>query len=130
MRRKFDVCYTMAKESIPFAKYPALLALEAYHGVNLGPAYSTPDSAKIFTGYIAASQRQAFVNTLSKSLYEKSPKKSRELASIVEDLKGAFEFPWPTDGNLPIQCQGTRWITRKGKLFNVCWIAMELTLCI
>ena len=28
MRRKFDVCYTMAKESIPFAKYPALLALE------------------------------------------------------------------------------------------------------
>ena len=67
MRRKFDVCYTMAKESIPFAKYPALLALEACHGVDLGPAYSTPDSAKIFTGYIAASQHQAFVNTFPKS---------------------------------------------------------------
>ena len=33
-------------------------------------------------------------------LYEKSPKKSRELASIVEDLRGAFEFP--KGGNLPI----------------------------
>ena len=61
IRRKFDVCYTMAKESILFAKYPALLALD------LGPAYSTPVSAKIFTSYIAASQCQAFVNTLSKS---------------------------------------------------------------
>ena len=46
----------MEKESIPFAKYPALLALEAHNGVDLGPAYNTPDSAKIFTGYIAASQ--------------------------------------------------------------------------
>lgn len=31
-RRKFDVHYAMAKESILFAKYPALLALEACHG--------------------------------------------------------------------------------------------------
>ena len=61
------MCYAMAKESIPFAKYPALLALEPHHGVDLGSAYSTPDAAKIFTGYIAASQCQAFVNTLSKS---------------------------------------------------------------
>ena len=38
-------------------------------------------------------------------LCKKSPKKSRELASIVEDLKGAFEFP--KSGNFPIRCQGT-----------------------
>lgn len=263
LRRKFDVCYAMAKESIPFAKYPALLALEARHGVDLGSAYCTPESARIFTGYIAASQRQAFVNALSEChffsflmdgttdagnqedelivlvhcskddstqeltprtrflsihspkqadasglldclrdalklldvddildkdkvlgvedkpvlvgggtdgaavnvgehsglkgqlqralpwlfwswcyahrlelackdafssplfsnieemllrlyyLYEKSPKKSRELASIVDDLEAAFEFP--KGGNLPIRCQGTRWITHKRK---------------
>ena len=46
-------------------------------------------------------------------LYEKTPKKSRELASIVEDLKGAFEFP--NGGNLPIRCQETRWIIHKRK---------------
>ena len=34
-RRKFDVHYAMAKESILVAKYPALLALEACHGVDL-----------------------------------------------------------------------------------------------
>ena len=44
-RRNFDVCYAMAKESIPFAKYSALLALEARHGVDFGPAYSTSNSA-------------------------------------------------------------------------------------
>ena len=46
-------------------------------------------------------------------LCKKSPRKSRELASIVEDLKGAFEFP--KSGNFPIRCQGTRWITHKRK---------------
>ena len=49
LRWMFDVCYAMAKESIPFAKYPALLALEARHGVYLGTANDTPDSAKAFT---------------------------------------------------------------------------------
>ena len=44
-------------------------------------------------------------------LYEKSPKKTRELASIVEDLKEAFDFPG--SGNVPIRFQGSRWINHK-----------------
>ena len=67
MARKFDICYMMAKESLPFTKYPALLELESRHGVDLGPAYRTPDSAKSFTSYIAKSQCQTFLNTLSSS---------------------------------------------------------------
>ena len=43
-------------------------------------------------------------------LYEKSLKKS-ELASIVEDLKEAFDFPGA--GNVPIRSQGSRWINHK-----------------
>ena len=65
MAKKFDVCFMMAKESLPFTKYHALLDLESRHGVDLGPAYHTPDSAKTFTSYIAKSQRQTFTNTLS-----------------------------------------------------------------
>ena len=61
MKKKFDVCYLMAKQGIAFSKYPALLELEARHDVDLAIAYSTPDSAKSFTGYIAKSQRQAFL---------------------------------------------------------------------
>ena len=54
MGRKFDICFVMAKEGIPFTKYPALLQLEQRHAVDLGHAYNMPDSAKLFTGFIAA----------------------------------------------------------------------------
>ena len=56
----------MAKESIPFTKYPALHQLENYHRVELGNTYSTADSAKLFTNYIAESQRKAFLNDFMK----------------------------------------------------------------
>ena len=59
MAKKFDVCFMMAKESLPFTKH-----LESRHGVDLGPAYHTPDSAKTFTSYISKSQCQTFINTL------------------------------------------------------------------
>jgi len=36
-----------------FRKYPALHELEICHGVDLGPAYKTKDSAKNFVHYIA-----------------------------------------------------------------------------
>ena len=39
----------MAKQSLPFAKYPPLLEFQAHHGADLGSSYNTPDSAKIFT---------------------------------------------------------------------------------
>ena len=54
MKMKYDGCYVMAKQGIAFSKYPALLELEARHDVDLRIAYSTPDSAKSFTGYIKA----------------------------------------------------------------------------
>lgn len=65
MRKKFDICYVMAKEGIAFRKYPALHELEARHGVDLGFAYKMKDSAKNFTQIIAKSQRQEFLRTFS-----------------------------------------------------------------
>ena len=44
-------------------------------------------------------------------LYKKSPKKTRELESIVEELKGVYEFSG--SGNKPIRSQGSRWIDHK-----------------
>ena len=58
MGQKFEQCFVMAKESIPFAKYPALLQLEEHHRVDLDSAYRMPDSVKSFTSFIAVSQRQ------------------------------------------------------------------------
>ena len=58
--KKFDICYMMAKECLPFTKYSALHELEAKHGVDLGYAYRTKDSARLFSHYIARSQQEEF----------------------------------------------------------------------
>ena len=44
-------------------------------------------------------------------LYSKSPKKLRELAEVVSDLKQVFEFC--KSGDAPIRSQGSRWISHK-----------------
>ena len=46
-------------------------------------------------------------------LYEKSPRKCRELSDLVNDLKEVFEFP--EGGNVPLRAHGSRWITYKRK---------------
>lgn len=46
-------------------------------------------------------------------LYEKSPRKCRELSDLNDDLKGVFELP--EGGNLPVRAHGSRWITYKRK---------------
>ena len=64
MKRKFDICYLMAK-GMAFEKFPALHELLYRHGVSIGSTYVTPQSAKLFTHYIALAQREAFINQLS-----------------------------------------------------------------
>ena len=49
----------MAKQGLAFSNYPALLELEAHHGTDLGLAYSTRDSAQIFTDWVG--QQQSFI---------------------------------------------------------------------
>ena len=63
MKRKFDICYVMAKEGISFSKYTAL---QSRHDVDLGVAYRNDVSAKSFTGFIAQSQRDCFIHSLTK----------------------------------------------------------------
>jgi len=46
-------------------------------------------------------------------LYEKSPKKTRELEETVKELKEVCEFP--KGGNRPVRSQGSRWISHKQK---------------
>ena len=69
MRRKFDLCYFMAKEGIAFEKFVALYELEARHGVDLGQSYKTAPSAKLFTHYIAESQRQQYLQSLCETKF-------------------------------------------------------------
>jgi hypothetical protein len=43
--KKFDIAYLIAKEHVPFVKYPAIHELEERHGVDLGSTYRNRDSA-------------------------------------------------------------------------------------
>ena len=44
-------------------------------------------------------------------VYEKSPKKVRELKGIVEDLKEVFSYQGTNC--IPVRSQGSRWLTHK-----------------
>jgi len=46
-------------------------------------------------------------------IYERSPKKSRNLIGVIEDLRQVFEFP--KGGDLPVRAHGSRWIAHKRK---------------
>ena len=52
-----------------FKKYLALYSLEERHGVELGNAYKTKDSVRIFTRYITQHQRSCFMATFNKANY-------------------------------------------------------------
>ena len=58
---------------------------------------------------ICCSQQQAF-KEMQYHLYEKSPKKTRKLGEIMEDLKEVFELP--KSGNIPARPLSSRWITQ------------------
>ena len=53
----------MGKECLAFVKYPALHELEVRHGVDLGQAYKTKDSAKVFNHYIVEGQCQELLGS-------------------------------------------------------------------
>ena len=67
--RKFDIAYVLAKEKLPFRKYPAICELEEHHGVKLGSAYKTEIAAKEFAHFIAESKRQELVHTLQSAKF-------------------------------------------------------------
>ena len=48
MSRRSFISYILAKESMPFTKYPVLHQLEQWHGVDLGETYKTRESACSF----------------------------------------------------------------------------------
>ena len=69
MGKKFDFCYVLAKENLAFRKYPVIHKLESRHEVDLGQSYATKDSDKLFTHFIAESQRSAFMQSQSTTLF-------------------------------------------------------------
>lgn len=76
-----------------------------------------------FTRRLELAAKDAFKSRLFKDvvdmllhlfyIYQKSPNKSRELATIAEELKIVFELP--KGGNTPVRAHCSRWISHKRK---------------
>ena len=64
MKRKFEICYILAREDIAFLKYAPFHALVERQGVEIGSSYRRADCAKTFTHFIAESQQQNFLHSM------------------------------------------------------------------
>ena len=83
------MCFVIAKQSMPFTKYPALQELEQCHEADtcIGQAYNTADSARLFTGFNAKSQRQGFLDSLpSRGFFSSAMDSSRDAGNLEDEL--------------------------------------------
>ena len=69
LRLKFDIAFFVASEQLAFNKYPRICELEQRHGVNLGAAYVNNNACKDFMHYIAESNRQTLITTISNAQF-------------------------------------------------------------
>jgi len=77
----------MAKEGIAFEKFVPLCELESCHDVELGCAYKTTPSAKLFTHYIAQVQHQQFLKVLCENgFYNFLIDGSTDVGNIEQEL--------------------------------------------
>ena len=58
LKRKFDIAYLVATESMSFLKCPVICELEKKHGLDIGVSYTNERSGRTFVHYIAEARRK------------------------------------------------------------------------
>ena len=69
MQLRFDIANFVATENLPFTKYTRICALEAHHGVQLGPSYISENAGKEMIHYIAETRKQDLKQKLTKAKF-------------------------------------------------------------
>ena len=109
LKAKFEICYYMlARESLAFIKYVPLHALSEQHGVSLGQNYKTPDSATMFTHYIAEAQRKSFLHSLATNFLSFLMDGSTDSGNLEQDV--VFVVFWKKDSETQQICPVTRYL--------------------
>ncbi len=67
LKRKFDIAYLVATETLSFKKYASICALEKKHGVDLGVTYLNDIACKTFIHFIAEVEGERLKNALSQA---------------------------------------------------------------
>ena len=65
----FDIAYMLAKEELPFSKYPAILEVEKHHGVDVSNTCNTEHKWKEFTCLIGETMRSEVLDALKQANY-------------------------------------------------------------
>lgn len=65
----FEISYVLAKEELPFRKYPAIVELEKRHGVPLGNTYGTEHKCQEFTNIIAEGMKDDALEEIKSARY-------------------------------------------------------------
>ena len=58
LKHKFDIAYLVAKESMPFLKYPVICESEKKHGLDISVSYTNECSGRTLVHYIAEARQQ------------------------------------------------------------------------
>jgi hypothetical protein len=62
LRKKFDVAYVIAKESLAFSKMPVLVNMEERHGVDVGTKHKGDHACAEFVQFIAADLKEKLMS--------------------------------------------------------------------
>ena len=65
----FDIAYTIAKEELPFTKYPVFIELEKKHGVPLGNTYTHEAKCSEFIGVIGDTMKSEMLTALKEAKF-------------------------------------------------------------
>ncbi|XP_014669333.1 PREDICTED: zinc finger protein 862-like [Priapulus caudatus] len=65
----FDIAYTIAKEELPFTKYPVVIGLEKKHGVPLGNTYTHEAKCSEFIGVIGDTMKSEMLTALKEAKF-------------------------------------------------------------
>jgi len=127
VKKKFDITYCLAKESLPFTKYTVIHQLLECYEIPLGFSYSTRDQHITFLCYIAESQQQEsqreisnkkFFSLLMGGSVDKAKVENEvilvhycHLDNDLEEVKSCSRFlkiiePKKTDANGLVECLG------------------------
>ena len=63
----FNLAYVIAKEELPFTKYPALVEVENRHGVAIGNTYTTEHKCREFICIIGETMRDDILASLKQA---------------------------------------------------------------
>ena len=95
LKKKFEVVFTIAKNSMAMMKMKPICELEERHGVDLGQGYRNNQACASFFEFIALDQQRSLVEALSRvNFYSLQADGTTDSGNIEDEL--FWQSTWTT----------------------------------